>query len=241
MPTASAGVVDGSCGPPPATTVVAGGGAIGVTGIGEKQHPASVADTAARDRARIGPDRTTRDAFVLARGGSCSRAASALTPASITREEVQRPQPYIARVETPQRRITPIVTAVLALLGIVVLVIACVALHHRARQAEFRAVCEGARVTDPIGSLEHDFLAIGESSSGHGWHGGSTSAPPDEHHWFRRTGMSRHQQCTVEVDRGTQRVVRVTHRAGTDFSDCRDPIAYPRRHWLCVIGDSLAL
>ena len=111
--------------------------------------------------------------------------------------------------------------------------------HHRAeRERDFASVCVGIHRGDAIASSERAFLVIGERRSGSG---GAVGAPPSTHHWFRRSGLSRHQQCTVEVDPGSQDVVDVRLDAGTDFADCRDPISYPHRHLLCAIADTLAL
>lgn len=137
-------------------------------------------------------------------------------------------------------RTRPVTIGALLAVVLIGLGVGALALHHRARQATFARVCTAAPVGSPVASLDAAFLAIGERSSGHGWRG-DPSGPPDEHHWFRRTGLSRFQQCTVEVDRSTQRIVRVSLDARTDFTSCRNPVTYPHRHWLCVIGDSLAL
>lgn len=138
------------------------------------------------------------------------------------------------------RRPRLFVTVVTAIVVLALVAIASVSLVYRRREAQFASVCEGARIGDPIVTLASSFTDIDQHASGRSWHG-DPSGPPDEHHWFRRTGLSRHQQCTVEVEPTTQRIRAVHLTASTDFSDCRDPIAYPRRHWLCVIGDSLAL
>lgn len=126
-----------------------------------------------------------------------------------------------------------------ALLVLTVAVAVVVALRRRrAGEDEFAAVCTGIRFGETVPSVERAFLAIGERRSGTG---GMAGAPPWSHHWFRRAGLSRHQQCTVHVDVDSQEVHDVELVVGTDFTYCTDPFLYPRRSRLCDLGDWLAL
>lgn len=103
------------------------------------------------------------------------------------------------------------------------------------REGPFASACLSARAGAPFAATEAAFSRIGERTSGSGW-----SSRGGTHAFFRRSGLSRFQQCTIEVDAHTQRVTSIDLRAATDFTSCADRGAYPRRFWLCAIADWIA-
>lgn len=139
------------------------------------------------------------------------------------------------------RRFRLLLAACLALAVLVIAALATVRLHHDRRQAVFGDPCARASVGDPVRTLLDAYAAMGERASTSAL-AGSTSTVPAHYTWFRRTGLSRHQQCTVRVDVATQHITHVHLNTATDFTRCRNtPRTYPRRHWLCAVGDVLAL
>jgi hypothetical protein len=51
---------------------------------------------------------------------------------------------------------------------------------------------------------------------------------------FHHYGLAGSALC--ELDLNDDRVVRATPSRASDFDNCADPRAYPRRHWLCEIA-----
>jgi hypothetical protein len=136
----------------------------------------------------------------------------------------------------------------LALIVLATVALLCVGSGGAARlvldasQAAFARTCLGTSVGASMADSDAAFAQLGLTSSGRAWtHGQGSAGPPDTHAFFQRGGLTRWQQCTIEVEPSTQRVTRVALTGGTDFASCTDRRSHPRRFWLCAIGDALAL
>ena len=149
-------------------------------------------------------------------------------------EPAQRPDDERRPRDPRARALGAILLAVVVALALLALLATRAA--SRSRRAEFERVCTSVVSGTAHRDVEAAFGTIGEVTTG--W-GGLAGEPPSSHDWMRHTGVAHYQQCTVYVEPSTQRVRRVVLDEGSEFDHCDDPVAYPRRHWLCRLASAL--
>ncbi|MBZ0120023.1 MAG: hypothetical protein K8H88_23745 [Sandaracinaceae bacterium] len=126
--------------------------------------------------------------------------------------------------------------AILGAVTLLVLAIVSLVLLRNRGEARFAETCDSIGPGDSLARAQAAFRAIGHPVNG--W-GGPAGEPPNTFSVFRRSGLSRFQQCDLHVS-SARIVTRRRLRESNDFESCADPAIYPRRYWICRIASAVA-